>query len=50
MIALSSGGSNTLANMVLCHEECNNRVKNLPISEKVKIAINNRANTNNKYL
>lgn len=42
LISLSSGGKNTYANMVLCHYECNNTVGNLPLNEKVKIAINNR--------
>lgn len=42
LIALSSGGKNTLANMVLMHEKCNNFVKNKPINEKVMIAINKR--------
>lgn len=44
LIALSSGGKNTLANMVLCHEECNQAVKNMPISKKVEYAITNRSN------
>lgn len=42
LIALSSGGKNTLANMVLCHEACNIEVNNKPVNEKVKIAINKR--------
>ena len=42
LIALSSGGKNTLANMVLAHEKCNNSVKNQPISNKVKYAIKHR--------
>lgn len=42
LIALSSGGRNVLANMVLAHQKCNNEVGNKPISEKIKIAINNR--------
>jgi len=46
LISLSSGGKNTISNMVLCHEKCNQEVKNLPISKKVKFAIKNRM----KYL
>lgn len=42
LIALSSGGKNTLANMVLCHYECNQKVKNISINEKVNFAIKNR--------
>lgn len=42
LIALSSGGSNRLANMVLMHEECNKEVNNKPVSEKVKLAIKYR--------
>lgn len=44
LIALSSGGKNTLANMVLCHNDCNLKVGNKPISEKVKYAINKQVN------
>lgn len=42
LIALSCGGKNNLSNMVLTHEECNQAVHNLPISEKVNIAISKR--------
>lgn len=42
LIALSSGGKNTLANMVLCHEACNKEVGNLPVVDKVKFAIKKR--------
>jgi hypothetical protein len=42
LIALSSGGKNELSNMVLCHESCNQAVKNKPIGYKVNIAIKNR--------
>lgn len=42
LIALSSGGSNRLANMVLMHEKCNHEVDNKPITEKVKLAIQYR--------
>jgi hypothetical protein len=42
LISLSSGGKNTLANMVLCHEECNKKVGNIPIFQKVNFAIKNR--------
>ena len=44
LIALSSGGQNSLSNMVLCHEKCNQEVENKPISEKVKLAIKKRLN------
>lgn len=43
LIALSCGGKNVLSNMVLAHEKCNHMVKNIPISEKVKLAIKNRS-------
>lgn len=42
LIALSCGGKNSLSNMVLAHQKCNQDAHNLPVSEKVKIAINNR--------
>ena len=42
LISLSSGGKNTLSNMVLAHEACNQQVSNKPIFEKVQIAINQR--------
>jgi hypothetical protein len=42
LIPLVSGGKNTLSNMVLCHEKCNNNAGSLPISKKVNIAIKNR--------
>lgn len=42
LIPLSSGGKNHLSNMVLMHEKCNKQVGNLPIVEKVKLAIINR--------
>lgn len=42
LIALSCGGKNNLSNMVLAHKKCNEDVKNLPISDKVKLAINMR--------
>ena len=45
LIALSCGGKNDLSNMVLAHQKCNQAVLNLPISEKVKVAIKNRINT-----
>lgn len=45
LIALSCGGKNDLSNMVLAHQKCNQEVRNLPISEKVKVAIKNRINS-----
>jgi hypothetical protein len=47
LIALSSGGKNVLANMVLMHQKCNSEVGNKPISEKVKMAILKRIQLNN---
>jgi len=44
LIPLSSGGRNMLSNMVLAHEKCNSDVGNLPLNQKVEIAIKNRAN------
>lgn len=43
LIPLSGGGKNTLSNMVLAHEKCNNDVGNLTIVEKIKIVIKNRS-------
>ncbi|MGV3695531.1 HNH endonuclease [Flavobacterium sp.] len=42
LIALSNGGKNNLSNMVLMHVRCNNQVSNIPISDKVKMAISYR--------
>lgn len=42
LVALSCGGPNTLANMVLAHEKCNWQMSNKPVSEKVKSAISIR--------
>lgn len=42
LIALSTGGKNSIGNMVLMHEDCNKEVDNIPISEKVKLAISYR--------
>jgi hypothetical protein len=39
---LSASGKNTIGNMVLCHEKCNQEVGNLTIAEKVNIAVNKR--------
>lgn len=47
LIALSSGGKNTLANMVLMHEGCNKEVDNIHLNEKVKLAIKYRTNETN---
>ena len=40
--SLSSGGSNSLGNMVLSHEKCNQEAGNKTIVEKVKIALYKR--------
>lgn len=42
LIALVSGGTNSLANMVLAHENCNYQLGSLPIYAKVKMAIEGR--------
>lgn len=42
LIALVSGGKNSLSNMVLAHTICNNNVSNLPIYQKIEIALINR--------
>ena len=39
LIPLVSGGKNTLSNMVLCHEKCNQEAGVLTIVQKVEIAI-----------
>lgn len=49
LIALSSGGKNSLDNMVLCHQACNNKVNNMPIGDKVKFAIECRINVKEHY-
>lgn len=43
LISLVSGGTNTLANMVLAHEKCNNEAGNKTIVEKVNYALKLRA-------
>jgi len=40
---LVSGGKNTLSNMVLAHEKCNQEAGILTIVEKVRLAINKRS-------
>jgi len=42
LVSLVSGGSNTLANMVLAHEKCNNEAGNKTIVEKVCYALKKR--------
>lgn len=42
LINLSAGGINTLANMVLAHEQCNFDTKTMTLAEKVNFAIKNR--------
>jgi len=44
LIALSSGGKNNLSNMVLMHQSCNSEVSNIPINQKINIAIKYRTN------
>lgn len=39
LLALCYGGKNELSNMVLAHAKCNQMVGNLPLVDKVKIAI-----------
>jgi len=39
---LSAGGKNTLSNMVLMHEKCNNSLKNMLLIDKIKLIIKNR--------
>lgn len=45
LVSLAAKGPNTLANMVLCHESCNQNAHNLPAAEKVRMAIQNRLKT-----
>lgn len=42
LISLANGGLNTLSNMVLAHEKCNQDAGTLPIYQKVQLAIKNR--------
>lgn len=46
LTSLVSGGKNTLGNMVLAHEKCNNDAKNKTVVEKVNIAVKNRISKN----
>ena len=39
LISLSSGGQNSLSNMVLAHEKCNQEANNMHLNEKVKLAL-----------
>ena len=43
LIALSSGGTNSLSNMVLAHKRCNSMASNKPLNEKVELAIKMRS-------
>lgn len=43
LLDLKFGGKNELSNMVLAHQECNHKVKNMNLSEKVKFALNSRS-------
>ena len=42
---LSAGGKNTLSNMVLMHEHCNQELKNMLLIDKLKIIIKNHTNS-----
>jgi hypothetical protein len=42
LISLAAGGKNTLGNMVLAHEKCNQEAGNLSVYQKVEMAIKNR--------
>lgn len=42
LISLSSGGKNTLGNMVLAHEKCNQNAGNKTVLQKVYLAIKMR--------
>lgn len=42
---LSTGGKNTLSNMVLMHEKCNQELKNILLIDKIKLIIKNRINS-----
>jgi predicted DNA-binding protein (MmcQ/YjbR family) len=42
LISLVSGGPNTLSNMVLAHEKCNNQMQNKGVAEKVSFALFSR--------
>lgn len=48
LISLVKGGPNTLSNMVLAHNKCNNNAGNKTVVEKMKIAIDSRIH--NLYL
>lgn len=42
LIPLASGGSNSLSNMVLAHECCNQYVNTMPIYQKMEVAVSTR--------
>lgn len=42
LISLTQGGTNKLSNMVLVHFACNNDLGNMPLNQKVKMAIQKR--------
>lgn len=42
LIPLNQGGQNNLYNMVLMHEECNNKMSHLPIYKKVNLILKTR--------
>lgn len=41
LVSLVQGGKNTLGNMVLSHEECNNQAGNATVKQKIDIRISN---------
>lgn len=42
LIALAGGGSNTLSNMVLAHEKCNQNANTMPVYKKMEVAVMTR--------
>ncbi len=45
LIPLTAGGKNGLANEVLAHSKCNNKMNSLPLIEKIKYAVKRRTKT-----
>lgn len=45
LIDLKRGGSNKLENLVLAHEQCNNEVSRMMLSEKIKYAVDKQVKT-----
>ena len=44
LISLTKGGPNNINNMVLAHDECNQKAKNKSLFEKVAMAVSTRLN------